>query len=154
MHFSSLFLTLSVHFTYKIKVISSNVCNKVTFKSYGWRCRFQIWVYCVSNFLPSVDVTYAKTVFLIHWSERDVLWVTMPMSFRKFCRNCCVTIDCSEIECLTHLKAKAQMWSNFIQTLLHSEVFNWNYTSKNCFMYFTMCWRKDEWWGDNREEMD
>ena len=67
------------------------------------------------NFHRILNVTYAKTGFLIHWPERDVLWMTMPMSFRKFFRNCCVIIDCSEIfiEHPTDLKARAQVWSNY-----------------------------------------
>jgi len=67
------------------------------------------------NFHRVLNVAYAKTGFLIHWPERDVLWMTMPMSFRKFFRNCCVIIDCSEIfiERPTDLKARAQVWSNY-----------------------------------------
>ena len=53
--------------------------------------------------------------FLIQWPERDVLKLTMPRSFRRFFKKCCVIIDCTEIfmERPSDLLARAQMWSNY-----------------------------------------
>ena len=51
------------------------------------------------------------TAFLIQWPERDALRLTMPMSFRRFFKACCVIIDCTEIfiEQPTDLLARAQV---------------------------------------------
>ena len=78
--------------------------------------RFEVHRSTVSrNFHRVLNIAYSKTKFLICWPERDVLWLTMPMSFRKFFRNCCVIIDCTEIfiERPTDLMARAQVWSNY-----------------------------------------
>ena len=67
------------------------------------------------NFHRVLDIAVAKTSFLIKWPERDVLYLTMPMSFRRFFRKCCVIIDCTEvfIERPSDLLARAQVWSNY-----------------------------------------
>lgn len=56
-----------------------------------------------------------KTSFLIKWPDRVTLQKSMPMSFRRFFKKCCVIIDCSEIfmERPTDLLARAQVWSNY-----------------------------------------
>lgn len=53
--------------------------------------------------------------FLIQWPKRDILRKTMPVPFRRFFRNYCVIIDCTEvfIERPSDLLARAQVWSNY-----------------------------------------
>lgn len=67
------------------------------------------------NFHRILDIAAAKTSFLIKWPERDVLCLTMPMSFRRFFKKCCVIIDCTEVymERPSDLLARAQVWSNY-----------------------------------------
>ena len=67
------------------------------------------------NFHRVLDVAAAKTAFLIQWPDRDILWLTMPVAFRKFFKKCCVIIDCTEIfiERPSDLLARAQVWSNY-----------------------------------------
>lgn len=67
------------------------------------------------NFHRILDVMFIKTTPLIKWPDRDVLRETMPMSFHKFFKKCCVIIDCTEVfvERPTDLLARAQVWSNY-----------------------------------------
>lgn len=67
-----------------------------------------------SNFHQILHIAAAKTSFLIKWPERDVLHLTMPMSFRRFFKKCCIMIDCTEVfmERPSDL-ARAQIWSNY-----------------------------------------
>jgi len=78
--------------------------------------RFGVHASTVSrNFHRVLDVAFVKTAHLIKWPDRETLHLTMPMSFRKFFKQCCVIIDCSEIfiERPTDLLARAQVWSNY-----------------------------------------
>ena len=78
--------------------------------------RFDVHSSTVSrNFHRVLDVLAVKTAPLIKWPERDILRATMPMSFRKFFKKCCLIIDCTEIfiERPTDLLARAQVWSNY-----------------------------------------
>ena len=67
------------------------------------------------NFHRVLDVTFVRTAHLIKWPDRETLCLTMPMSFRKFFKQCCVIIDSSEIfiERPSDLLARAQVWSNY-----------------------------------------
>ena len=67
------------------------------------------------NFHQILDIAVAKTSFLIKWPERDVLRLTMPMSFRWFFKKCCIIIDCTEVfmERPSDLLDRAQVWSNY-----------------------------------------
>ena len=67
------------------------------------------------NFHRILNIAAMKTSFLIKWPERDVLRLTMPVSFRRFFKKCCVIIDCTEvfIERPSDLLARAQVWSNY-----------------------------------------
>ena len=67
------------------------------------------------NFHDVLKVAAVKTSFLIQWPERDILHKTMPVSFRRFFRNYCIIIDCTEvfIERPSDLLARAQVWSNY-----------------------------------------
>ena len=67
------------------------------------------------NFHKVLDVMAAKTSNLIKWPDRATLQETMPSSFRRFFKKCCVIIDCSEvfIERPSDLLARAQVWSNY-----------------------------------------
>lgn len=67
------------------------------------------------NFHRVLDVMAIKMAHLIKWPDRDTLYETMPMAFRKFFKRCCVIIDCSEIfiERPSDLLARAQVWSNY-----------------------------------------
>ncbi len=49
------------------------------------------------NFHRVLDVVAARTTHLIKWPDRDTLYQTMPMTFRKFFKKCCVIIDCTEV---------------------------------------------------------
>ena len=78
--------------------------------------RFGIHLSTVSrNFHQVLDVAFEAMSFLIQWPERDVLRLTMPLSFRRFFKTCCVIIDCTEIfiERPSDLLAQAQVWSNY-----------------------------------------
>lgn len=63
------------------------------------------------NFHRVLDVAAAKTAALIKWPEREVLRQTMPMSFQKFFKKCCIIIDCTEV--FIDLLARTQVWSNY-----------------------------------------
>ena len=67
------------------------------------------------NFHRVLDVMAAKTAHLIKWPDRETLQMTLPVSFRKFFKICCVIIDCTEIfiERPKDLLARAQVWSNY-----------------------------------------
>ena len=78
--------------------------------------RFGVHSSTVSRYFHRVlDIAYEATAFLIQWPERDVLRLTMPLSFRRFFKKCCVIIDCTEIfmERPSDLLARAQVWSNY-----------------------------------------
>ena len=78
--------------------------------------RFRVHPSTVSrNFHRVLDVAAAKAAALIKWPEREVLCQTMPMSFQKFFKKCCIIIDCTEIfiERPTDLLVRAQVWSNY-----------------------------------------
>ena len=78
--------------------------------------RFGVHPSTVSRYFHRVlDIVYEATAFLIQWPERDVLRLTMPLSFRRFFKKCCVIIDCTEIfmERPSDLLARAQVWSNY-----------------------------------------
>ena len=79
-------------------------------------CRFGIHQSTVSRIFHWVlDILAIKTAPLLKWPDRETLRLTMPMSFRKFFKNCCVIIDCTEIfiERPSNLLARAQVWSNY-----------------------------------------
>lgn len=67
------------------------------------------------NFHKVLDVMAVRLAFLIQWPDPIVLRATMPMSFRKFFKKCCVIIDCTEIfvERPLNLLARAQVWSHY-----------------------------------------
>ena len=48
------------------------------------------------NFHHVLDVMFVNTAPLIKQPDRETLRLTMPISFRKFFRKCCVIIDCME----------------------------------------------------------
>ena len=78
--------------------------------------RFGVHPSTVSRYFHRVlDIAYEATAFLIQWPERDVLRLTMPLSFRRFFKKCCVITDCTEIsmERPSDLLACAQVWSNY-----------------------------------------
>ncbi|XP_055492695.1 uncharacterized protein LOC129697960 [Leucoraja erinacea] len=66
-------------------------------------------------FTSGIDALHGLSKLII-WPERDVLWKTMPMQFRRtFGKRVAVIIDCFEIFCdrPTSLEARAQTWSNY-----------------------------------------
>ena len=67
------------------------------------------------NFHRVLDIMAVKTKYLIKWPDRETLRQTMPTSFRKFFKTCCIIIDCTEvfIERPSDLLARAQVWSNY-----------------------------------------
>ena len=79
-------------------------------------CRFRIHSSTISwTFMHVKNVMYIKLKPLITWLEREILYETMPMDFRKYCPNCVVIIDCFEIflERPTNLLARAQTYSSY-----------------------------------------
>ena len=60
---------------------------------------------------------YERFKPLIKWPEREELYKTMPMAFRKKFRKCVTIIDCFEVfmERPAALMARAQTWSNYKQ---------------------------------------
>lgn len=78
--------------------------------------RFGVHYSTVSrNFHKILDVMFVRTAHLIAWPDRDTLRKTLPSSFRRFFKNCCVIIDCTEVftERPSQLLARAQVWSNY-----------------------------------------
>ena len=67
------------------------------------------------HFHQVLDVMHIKCAHLICWPDRETLRLTMPTSFRKFFKSCCVIVDCTEIfiERPSDLLARAQVWSNY-----------------------------------------
>lgn len=67
------------------------------------------------NFHKVLDVMTVRMSHLIKWPGRDVLQKTLPSSFRRFFKQCCVIVDCTEvfIERPSDLLARAQVWSNY-----------------------------------------
>ena len=67
------------------------------------------------NFYKVLDVMDVKLSHLIKWPECQILQETLPMSFRRFFKKCCVIIDCTEVfvERPSDLMARAQTWSNY-----------------------------------------
>ena len=94
--------------------------------------RFQFHRTTVSRcFHKVLDVMHAKLSFLIKWPDRETLRQTIPASFRRFFKNCCVIIDCSEvfIEQPSDLRARVQVWSNYkhhstLKELHHKEQYH------------------------------
>ena len=80
-------------------------------------CRYSIRRTSLSRtFRRVLDVLCARlSSFLVKWPKWDVLRETLPMSFRRFFKKCCVIIDCSEIfiEQPGDLLARAQVWSHY-----------------------------------------
>jgi len=78
--------------------------------------RFQVSKSTISRtFNTGIDALYGISK-LIAWPEREVLWKTMPMQFRRtFGKRVAVIIDCFEVFCQrpTSLEARAQTWSNY-----------------------------------------
>ena len=64
-----------------------------------------------------INVMYERFKPLIKWPEREELYKTMPMAFRKKFRKCVTIIDCFEVfmERPAALMARAQTWSNYKQ---------------------------------------
>ena len=79
--------------------------------------RFGVHASTVSrNFHRVLDVTFVRTAHLSKWPDnRETLRLTMPMSFRKFSKECCVIIDCSEIfiERPSDSLVRVQVWCNY-----------------------------------------
>ena len=67
------------------------------------------------SFHKVLDVMAVRTAHLIKWPDRDTLQETLPSSFRRFFKQCCIIIDCTEvfIERPSDLLARAQVWSNY-----------------------------------------
>ena len=67
------------------------------------------------NFHKVLDVLAVRLAHLIVWPDRTTLRKTIPTSFQRFFKNCCVIIDCTEIfiERPKNLLARAQCWSNY-----------------------------------------
>lgn len=78
--------------------------------------RFQVSGPTVSRtFLHVLNVLYVKLKSCIIWPDRDSLYKTMPMDFRKNSPKCVVIIDCFEvfIDRPTSLLARAQTYSSY-----------------------------------------
>ena len=100
--------------------------------------RFGIHPSTVSRNFRVLDVMAIKTSHLIKWPDRDTLYMTMPMLFRKFFKKCCVIIDCSEIfiERPSDLLARAQVWSQYKH---HSTVKFIGITPQGTISYVSNC---------------
>ena len=63
------------------------------------------------NFHRVLDIMTVKTEHLIKWPDRETLRQTMPMSFHRFFKTCCIIIDCIEVfmERPSDLLARAQV---------------------------------------------
>ena len=67
------------------------------------------------TFLAVINTLHYRLKPLILWPDRDVLFKTMPMSFRKHCPRCVIIIDCFEIfiERLITLLATVQTFLSY-----------------------------------------
>ena len=68
------------------------------------------------TFLSILDIAYNRLSFLVRWPDREQLWETTPMSFRKhFGTKVAIIIDCFEVftEKPAALKARAQTFSTY-----------------------------------------
>ena len=67
------------------------------------------------NFHHVIEVLHVKLRSLISWPDRDTLRMSMPNSFRRFFKSCCVIVDCTEffVERLSDLEASAVVWRNY-----------------------------------------
>lgn len=60
--------------------------------------RFIVHYSTISHtFLHMINVLHYRLRPLIIWPDRDILYMTMPMDFRKHCPRCVAIIDCFEI---------------------------------------------------------
>jgi len=78
--------------------------------------RFSVHRSTVSRtFHKVLDVMHVKLSHLIKWPERETLCETLSSCFRRFFKQWCVIIDCSEvlIERPSDLRTRAQVWSNY-----------------------------------------
>ncbi|XP_041374991.1 uncharacterized protein LOC121387832 [Gigantopelta aegis] len=79
--------------------------------------RFGVCATTISKvFLDTINVMYIRLQPLVRWPERDELYETMPMVFRKyFGHKITVIIDCFEVfvDRPSNMTARAQTWSNY-----------------------------------------
>ena len=83
--------------------------------------RFGINQSTVSRYFKKwVNVMYIRLCPLVKWPGREELMKTMPVDFRKNFQHCVIIIDCFEVfmERPTALRARAQTWSNFTNTII------------------------------------
>ena len=77
---------------------------------------FNIHASTVSRYFQKwIDVMYERLKPVIKWPDREELYKTMPMEFRKNFSRCVVILDCFEVfmERPKGLLARAQTWSNY-----------------------------------------
>ena len=76
---------------------------------------FVIQQYILNSLHGVLDMMAAKLSHLIKWPDRDTLQETMPFSFKRFFKECCVIIDRTQvfIERPSDLLARPQVWSNY-----------------------------------------
>ena len=62
-----------------------------------------------------IDIMYTRLKPLIKWPEREELWRTMPLAFKKHFSKCVCIIDCFELFCErpSDLMARAQTYSQY-----------------------------------------
>jgi len=78
--------------------------------------KFGIHVSTVSRcFHKLLNVMYERLKPLVMWPDREELYETMPMEFKKNFGKCVVIIDCFKVfmERPKGLMARAQTWSNY-----------------------------------------
>ena len=91
------YLTLIIMFFMKLRL---NLFDEDIAHRFGVHC-----LTVFRNFCCILNIAAVKTSFLIEWPERDVLWLTMLVSFHWFTK---VFIEHS-----SDLLAYAQVWSNY-----------------------------------------
>ena len=69
------------------------------------------------TFRKWINIMYERLRPLIKWPDREELYRTMPMDFKRKFSKCVVILDCFEIfmERPAALMARAQTWSNYKQ---------------------------------------
>jgi hypothetical protein len=103
--------------------------------------RFNIHHATVSKIYNRVlDVMSARLGNFIHWPSRTALRVSMPTSFQKFYKKCCIIIDCTEIfiEQPSDLLARAKTWSQYKH---HNTIkFLIGITPQGTVSFLSKCW--------------
>ena len=83
-----------------------------------------------------------RTVHLIKWPDRGHTPRNFTQQFRRFFKQCCVIIDCTEvfIEKPSDLLVQAQVWSNYKHHLTLTFLIGITPQGTISYVYIPLCW--------------